>query len=301
MILCCGEALIDLIPGETGPQPLVGGSVLNTAVALGRLGAPVGLMTGLSSDAYGKQIEAHLTESQVDTSLCIRSDRPTTLAVVSFVNGQPQYEFRDDGSAMRMITSADIPPVPGTVQAMIFGGISLIGTPVSDALADMCVARPQSVATLLDANIRPGFVDDVTTYRERLDRMLRSVEIVKVSDEDLEWLYPDAADPIDLLLKAGPKVVVLTKGADGAEAFHASGLKAYGASRKVDVVDSVGAGDTFNAGFLKSLRDNGALSPAGISSVSKTALESALSLGAQAAAVTVSRAGANPPWANELE
>ena len=300
MILCCGEALIDLIPGEAGPTALVGGSVLNTAVALGRLGAPAGLLTGISSDAHGQSIEAHLRDSNVDTSLAIRSDRPTTLAVVHFENGQPRYEFRDEGSAMRMITNADLPEIPGNVTAMVFGGISLIGTPVSDTLADACVNRPKGIVALLDANIRPGFVDDVAAYRARLSRMLASVEIVKVSDEDLEWLLPDADDPVGELLAAGPTVVLLTKGADGAEAHTSDGLLARVAANSVEVVDTVGAGDTFNAGVLKSLHDQGKLTPAGLKEANPAAFEAALELAVRAAAITVSRAGANPPWAKEL-
>lgn len=300
MILCCGEALIDLLPGDDAPVPVVGGSVLNTAVALGRLGAPAGLLTGLSSDAYGKQIDAHLSESHVDTRLAVRSDRPTTLAVVHLENGQPTYEFRDEGSALRMITSADLAPIPASVEAMVFGGISLIGTPVADTLADACVHRPKGITALLDANIRPGFVDDVQSYRARLNRMIAATEIVKVSDEDLEWLYPSSPDPIRALLDMGPNLVLMTRGADGAEAHHASGVRAKIAAEPVTVIDSVGAGDTFNAGVLSSLRDQGALTPKGLADVSQTALETALSLGARAAAVTVSRAGANPPWAHEL-
>ena len=300
MILCCGEALIDLIPGETETQALVGGSVLNTAVALGRLGAPVGLLTGISSDEYGQKIDAHLADSHVASDLAIRNDRPTTLAVVRFENGQPQYEFRDEGSALRMITLADLPAIPDHVRAMVFGGISLIGTPVSDTLADACTGRPSGIVALLDANVRPGFVDDAPAYMARLKRMLTSVEIIKVSDEDLEWLLPDAAQPIAELLQMGPQIVLFTKGADGAEAHTKSGIIARAASQRVTVVDSVGAGDTFNAGFLKSMLDQGLLSSEGVATADEAALTRALQLGAKAAAITVSRAGANPPWAHEL-
>lgn len=302
MILCCGEALMDLIPKtDAGPaQALVGGSVLNTAVALGRLGASVGLLTGLSSDEYGQQIEAHLRESHVNTGFCVRSDRPTTLAVVSFPDGQPSYEFRDEGSALRMLTAADLPAIPDDIAAMVFGGISLIPAPVADTLAEACVTRPDTSLALLDANVRPGFIDDPDTYKSRLSRMLATAEIVKVSDEDLEWLLPDAKDPIATLLTMGPEIVLLTRGAEGSAAYRASGLAAEADAQKVDVVDTVGAGDTFNAGFLKSLADQGLLSKDGLKQADENALSQALAYGGRAAAITVSRAGANPPWANEL-
>lgn len=302
MILCCGEALMDLIPETaTGPaQALVGGSVLNTAVALGRLGASVGLMTGLSSDEYGQQIEAHLRDSKVDTSFCMRSDRPTTLAVVTFNDGQPSYEFRDEGSALRMLRPQDLPAIPDQVSAMVFGGISLIPAPVADTLAHACVERPASTVVLLDANVRPGFIDDPDTYRARLALMLATANIVKVSDEDLEWLLPDSRDPIADLLAQGPQMVLVTRGPDGSEAYRASGLVARAGAQKVEVEDTVGAGDTFNAGFLKTLADLGLLTKDGLESADETALVQALSYGGKAAAITVSRAGANPPWAHEI-
>lgn len=302
MIICCGEALIDLIPEtDAGPaQALVGGSVLNTAVALGRLGAEVGLITGVSSDTYGQQIEGHLSESQVDTSLCVRSDRPTTLAVVTFQNGQPRYEFRDEGSALRMLTPQEMPHVPDKTAAMVFGGISLIPTPVADTMAELCLKRPAQTVALLDANIRPGFITDVPAYSARLERMLAASDIVKVSDEDLEWLLPEAADPVAQLLSQGPSIVLLTKGAEGSEAHTAQGVTARAQASKVTVVDSVGAGDTFNAGILKSMSDQGILTKDGVRNASEAQLSTALTYGGRAAAVTVSRSGANPPWAAEL-
>ncbi|MEO9517722.1 MAG: carbohydrate kinase [Paracoccaceae bacterium] len=305
MILCCGEALIDLLPGENDtPLPLVGGSVLNTAVALGRLGAEVGLLTGLSSDAYGQQIEAHLDASHVSSAHCIRSDRPTTLAVVTLVDGQAQYRFEDEGSALRMIGVPDLPALPDTVQTMVFGGISLIPTPIADTLAHLCVNRPDDVICMLDANVRPGFVNDPKTYRARLQRMLAATDIIKVSDEDLEWLVPDTGsvqDAIAQLLDAGPSVVLFTEGAKGASAIRAGQDPVFVASRSVDVVDTVGAGDTFNAGVLHSLKVQGKLKKSELKSAPADVWRAALDFASGAAAITVSRAGANPPWANELE
>ena len=305
MILCCGEALIDLLPGENDtPLPLVGGSVLNTAVALGRLGAEVGMLTGLSSDAYGQQIEAHLDASQVSSVHCVRSDRPTTLAVVTLVDGQAQYKFEDEGSALRMIDVSDLPTLPDTVHTMVFGGISLIPTPIADTLAHLCVNRPSNVIGMLDANVRPGFVDDPDTYRARLQRMLAATDIIKVSDEDLEWLVPNAVsaeDGIAQMLAAGPSVVLFTEGAKGASAIRSGQDPVFVASRSVEVVDTVGAGDTFNAGVLHSLKVQGMLQKSDLSTAPADVWRTALDFASAAAAITVSRAGANPPWANELE
>jgi fructokinase len=153
---------------------------------------------------------------------------------------------------------------------------------------------------LIDANVRPDFIDDPADYRDRLDRMIASADIVKVSDEDLEWLLPDSANPVADMLARGPNLVLLTKGADGAEAHSAAGTQAHVASQPVTVVDTVGAGDTFNAGVLKSLLDSNALTRDGVRSASEDVLTRALARGSDAAAITVSRAGANPPWAHEL-
>lgn len=301
MILCCGEALIDLIPNPDGTTtPLVGGSVLNTAVALGRLGSTVGLLTGLSSDEYGRQIEASLVESHVSTEFAIRSDRPTTLAIVTLVDGQAQYRFEDEGSALRMIQTADLPAIPPSVTAMVFGGISLIPAPVADSLAHLCQNRPDGVVGMLDANVRPNFVDDPDTYRARLGGMLATTDILKVSDEDLEWLAPDAADPVANLLELGPKVVLLTEGSDGATAYRRSHPPVHVAARSVTVSDTVGAGDTFNAGVLHALSKHGALNPSTLEETPATIWTEALDFAARAAAITVSRPGANPPWAAEV-
>jgi len=304
MILCCGEALIDLLPGDGDERiPIVGGSVLNTAVALGRLGADVGLLTGLSTDQYGGLIEKHLDGSNVSTDLCIRSDRPTTLAVVTLVDGQAQYHFEDEGSAQRMIEVSDLPVLPDNLEAMSFGSISLIPLPIADTLAHLCVNAPDDAVVMLDANVRPGFVTEPDQYRARLQRMLTATDILKVSDEDLEWLVPDETDlptAIETLLGSGPSVILLTEGSKGAKAFRKGKPVVEVAAQRVQVVDTVGAGDTFNAGILKSLKDQGALTKASIRDLHDAGWETALAFAASTAAVTVSRKGANPPWAHEL-
>ncbi|MAC77196.1 MAG: carbohydrate kinase [Rhodobacteraceae bacterium] len=304
MILCCGEALIDLIPQGDTRVPHVGGAVLNTAVALGRLGEDVAMLTGLSSDDYGRLIEDHGAASHVGFGPSVRSDRPTTLAVGTLVDGQATYDFRDEGSALRDIRPADMAPPPPGTQAIVFGGISLINPPVADSLADYCRRHAGEALIMVDVNIRPGFITDPLTYRARLAAMIAVADILKVSDEDLAWLLPDAgshADAFAALLQMGPKMIVTTLGADGAEAIMASGLHVRVPSPAAQVADTVGAGDTFNAGLLSGLRRAGRLDKAAFPAVSETELSEALSLGTRAAAGTVARAGPNPPWAQELE
>jgi fructokinase len=306
MILCAGEALIDMLPrrtaeGEDAFVPHAGGSVFNTAIALGRLGAGAGYFGGLSTDFMGEILAASLAASRVDTSLCIRSPRPTTLAFVRLVDGQASYAFYDEGTAGRMLDPAALPVLPENVQALFFGGISLISEPCARAYEALMAREAFARVTMLDPNIRPGFITDEAAYRARLGRMLGMADIVKVSDEDLTWLLGPGhvADRAGELLALGPRLVFVTEGGAGARAYtveHEVRLRA----EQVTVVDTVGAGDTFNAGVLAELQKAGLLSKPALAKLSQGAIEAALSLAIRAAAVTVSRAGANPPWAAEI-
>mmetsp|Transcript_7227 Transcript_7227/g.12002 ORF Transcript_7227/g.12002 Transcript_7227/m.12002 type:complete len:309 (-) Transcript_7227:777-1703(-) len=305
MILCAGEALIDMIPNADGAfVPHVGGAVLNTAVALGRLGMPTGLLTGLSSDPFGQMIKAALDASHVSTAHAVRSDRNTTLAFVHLEDGQATYTFYDDNTATRAIQPGDMPTLPDETEAVFFGGISLCNPPVADSLLDLALAQPADRVVMADPNIRPSFVSDHEGYRTRLTALLGRADIVKLSDDDIHWVIPGDAPLHDkgrAVLEMGAKLLLLTEGSKGATAMCANGTEVFGAAQKVDMVDTVGAGDTFNAGALAALRNAGALSHAGLDALDAATLTDMLNLAARAAAVTVSRAGANPPWASELE
>ncbi|WP_171208145.1 MULTISPECIES: carbohydrate kinase [unclassified Ruegeria] len=309
MILCCGEALIDMIAeptasGADGFVPHSGGAVFNTAIALGRLGAPVGLLTGLSTDMFGQQLAAALQASHVETSHVIQSDRPTTLAFVQLKDGHASYNFVDENTAGRMLRPEDMPrQLPGAISALYFGGISLACEPCADAYAALLEQHGADRAVMLDPNIRPGFIKDQTRYRTRLNRMIAQADIVKVSDEDLDWIIPGPEtldEKVPLLLQAGPAVVIVTRGAEGATGYLADGRQTSVPVEPVKVVDTVGAGDTFNAGVLAALEEAGHLSKPGLRALPPATLRAALALGAKVAAVTVSRAGANPPWSHEI-
>ncbi|TVS07371.1 MAG: carbohydrate kinase [Rhodobacteraceae bacterium] len=305
MILCAGEALIDMLPRESAAgepcfAPYPGGAVFNTAVALGRLGAEVGFFCPLSADLFGAHLHAALEESGVDHTLCPAVDRPCTLAFVTSIEGQARYAFYDTGTALRELTEAELPALPEHVEALFLGGISLVGEPCGAAFAALC-AQADGRAVMIDPNIRPGFIRDEAAYRARLGAMMAQADIVKLSDEDLNWLLGagDIDDHAQALRAEGPAVVVVTEGARGARAFWPGGVAQQAASA-VQVVDTVGAGDTFNAGFMAGLARAGALSKPGIAGLTPEVLDQALAFGVRAAAVTVSRAGANPPWAGEI-
>lgn len=305
MIVSCGEALIDMLPrqstaGEEAFAPYAGGAVFNTAIALGRLGIPSGFFCGLSSDMFGDILRRTLTESGVDHSFCATLDRPTTLAFVRLVDGHASYAFFDENTAGRMITEAHLPTFGDEVEALHFGAISLIPEPCGSTYERLMRREHEARVVSLDPNIRPGFIADAAAHRARIDRMIVMSDILKMSDEDLSWFgMAGEEEAARVWLAAGPKIVIFTRGPRGAVAYTASEtVEVPGV--KVEVADTVGAGDTFNAGLLAALSQAGKLTKAGIANLSRDEIAAALSLGARAAAVTVSRPGANPPWAAEI-
>jgi fructokinase len=306
MIICCGEALIDMLPrrstlDEPAFAPYSGGAVFNTAVALGRLGVPVEFFSGLSSDLFGQQLRATLAESKVGSRYAHISGQPTTLAFVHLVDGHASYVFYDEGTAGRMLSTANLPAFESNVDAMLFGAISLIPEPCGSAYEALMQREAPKRVTMLDPNIRPAFIPDREKHLARIQRMIAMADILKLSDEDLGWFGATGApeDAIAQWLELGPKLVVMTRGNKGATGYTRN-HKVTVTPKPVKVIDTVGAGDTFNAGILASLHEQGALSKARINSLSEAEILNALTLGAAAAAVTVSRAGANPPWRHEL-
>lgn len=304
MILACGEALIDMLPrtstlGEQAFAPHAGGAVFNTAVALGRLGADVGLFSGISTDMLGEILIDSLKAAGVATDHAARSARPTTIALVKLVDGHATYAFYDENTAGRMLSEGDMPEAGA--DCWFFGGISLVAEPCGSVYEALQAREAPRAVTMIDPNIRPSFITDEGAYRARLSRMIARADIVKVSDEDLRWIMGDGdiADLAAQMVATGPMLVCVTEGSKGARGF---GRVANGqvAATPVTVVDTVGAGDTFNAGVLHALQRAGLLNKAALSALTEAQIADALALGARTAAITVSRAGANPPWSHEL-
>jgi len=307
MILCCGEALIDCLPrkladGSDAFQPVNGGSVYNTAIALGRLGHKVGLFAGMSTDFFGDSLREGLKASLVSPKFLRTKPLHTTLAMVKLTDGHAKYSFIDDASAGRMLTKADLPKLPKTVSALHFGSISLIPEPCGSTYEALMKREAKTRVISLDPNIRPTLIKDKAKHLKRLGRLIALADILKISDEDVKWMTgsTNLEKAAHGWLKKGAKIVAITKGGEGCMVFTKRfGFEAM--APKVKVADTVGAGDTFTAGFLYHLSENKLLNKKALAKIDDEALKAAAFYAMKAAAVTVSRVGADPPWLREMK
>ncbi|WP_405781690.1 carbohydrate kinase [Streptomyces sp. NBC_00859] len=304
MITVAGESLIDLVPqdaaapGEPLPAllPRLGGGPYNTAVALGRLGARVGFCSRVSTDGFGEALLDGLRTAGVDVSLVQRGPEPTTLAVAALGDdGSAGYGFYAEGSADRLFELPE--QLPSDVRALSLGTCSLVlepGASAYEALLRRESAR--GVFTLLDPNIRAGLIQDGDAYRKRFRGWLPDVTLLKLSEEDAQWLGGTPQE----WLAAGPEAVVVTHGGDGLTVRTRAGGEYAVPGAAVDVVDTIGAGDTVNAALLHSLAERDALSATATAALSGDDWTQVLGFAARSAALTCSRTGAQPPYAWEL-
>lgn len=300
MIYCCGEALIDLLPAKDsadGLQALTGGGPFNTAIALARLGLQAALFCPLSQDGFGARLSDQLQAEGVDLRLCPRPAAPTTLAVVTLQNGKAGYGFYTEGTALCSLRPADLPQI--TTGLALFGGISLGLEPCGagyEALFDACAPE---VLRMVDPNIRPAVIPDALAYRARLARMLPRADIVKLSDEDLAWLSDEPETQLQAWQAAGVALICVTLGDKGVRLIG-TGEDLTLPAPEVTLCDTIGAGDSFNAGLLAALQDMGLCHRAGLRGLSAAEIRATGSFGQKVAGVTVSRAGANPPRRADL-
>ncbi len=309
MILSCGEALIDLVPlGENinGYRPCLGGSPYNIAIALGRLEIPVGFFGKISMDFFGELLVKNLIDNQVDTRHIIRSPKLTTLSIVSLPHPdqEPQFLFYANDSVDRSLTISELPTeLPSTIEALHFGSISLVMEPGATALEQLMQRESGQRIISLDPNIRPNLITDKTSYLQRLERWLRWIDIIRVSVADLNWLYPDSDAEMIMKqwLNLGPSLGILTLGAQGAKAYTTEGIAVSVVAPSVQVIDTVGAGDSFLAAVLAYLYQQEILTHrTRIKKVSDSILTACLEYASRAAALNCSRAGADPARNSEL-
>jgi fructokinase len=303
VIVVGGEALVDLVPVDgQALQPRLGGGPFNIAVAIGRLGRPVGMLARLSTDTFGEALYRQLVEAGVDTTLVTRGAEPTALALATLgPDGSARYTFYTVGTAG--VAFADPGPLPPVVHALSVGSLGLVLEPGASSY-EAVLQREAKAGRLvaLDPNVRAALIADATAYRERFRGWLSDVSLLKLSIEDAEWLAEgmDTVAAVRQWLAHGPRAVVLTKGQDGLDVHTRSGLQVSAAAAPVAVVDTIGAGDTVQAALLARLDALGALQPDALGALDEAGWWDVLDFAARAAAITCSRPGADPPWAAEL-
>ncbi|MFD4987717.1 carbohydrate kinase [Streptomyces sp. NPDC058374] len=302
MIVVAGEALIDLVPQVRGDaltplRPVRGGGPYNTAVALARLGGEAAFCSRVSTDAFGASLLERLAEEGVATGLVQRGPEPTTLAVAAVgADGSASYAFYTGGTADRLFT---LPPaLPEPTRAVSFGTCSLVLEPGASAYEELMRREAaRGVLVALDPNIRAELIPDADAYRSRFRGWLPHVSLLKLSEEDADWLGLGLPE----LAAAGPAAVVLTRGGDGLTVRTREGTEHSVPGEKVEVVDTIGAGDTVNAALLHALAERDLLTPAAAAGLDAAGWAEILAFAARAAAVTCSRAGAEPPRGWEVE
>ncbi|HTG25777.1 MAG TPA: carbohydrate kinase [Reyranella sp.] len=307
MMLSCGDALVDFLPVTAVDRreafvPAVGGSCLNVAVGMARLGVETGFVGGISTDLFGRMIADHARASQVDLRFATLSDHQTTLAFVRTVGGEPQYAFYDEGTASRHWTYRSGVLPFDRIEAIHVGSTTLVDEQsAAETLALVQEAR-RSVAISFDPNCRPNLVTDKRRYVERMAAFAEAAHIVRMSDVDFDYLYgaEDPARRAAALLAAGASLVIVTRGAQGAEAWHKAARSVAVAAPAGPVVDTIGAGDSFQAALLFALQVMGRSEAASLAEMTADELRRALSFAARCAAITCSRPGADPPRRAEI-
>jgi fructokinase len=322
-VLVVGECLVDLAPAAASPshgtdalnaRPFValpGGGPANIAVGLARLGAHSAFAGRFSDAGFGPWLREHLEANGVDLRPSVPATQPATLAVVTLdEQGKASYAFYgpetadwhwgyDELPAPELVTSGEL-----AYQAVQIGSLATAFEPGAGVIARWLeeLRAGGRVSISFDPNVRAGLVSDMRRYRETIESFVARAHLVKASSDDLDVLYPGASvgDAARRWLAAGARVVVVTLGGDGAEAFLPDGSRVTAAPPAVEVVDTIGAGDSFSAAMLDFLGRRGELSPAALAALSATTLEAALRHAVTASAITCTRAGANPPTAAEL-
>jgi len=307
MLLSCGDALIDFLPvkaadGRDATVAVVGGSCLNIAVGTARLGAATGFVGGISTDLFGSMIADHAEASQVDLRYAARSEHQTTLAFVRSVNGEPQYAFYDEATASRNWTYRRGSIAFDEIDAIHIGSTTLIDEQGATETLAMVEDARGSVTISFDPNCRPNLVKHKARYVDRMDAFAAKAAIVRMSDVDFEFLYggDDYASKAKLLMAMGVSLVVVTRGNKGAQAWHREAGAIEVQAPTVNVVDTVGAGDSFQAALLFALRAIGQIETGSLAQMNSDEIRRVLSFASICAAITCGRAGADPPRQSDV-
>lgn len=307
MFIVCGEALFDVFATcdtATGMvlDGRIGGSPFNVALGLARLRQPVGFFGGIGTGFAGERLMRALADEGVASNAVARIDAPTTLSLIGLdAQGVPSYAFYGHGAADRLVQPDHLAAIPARANAFHFGSYSMVVQPVGATQRALVEREHRRSVISYDPNIRTNVEPDLDIWRATLLWMQPRTHLLKISDEDLELLYPGRTieDFAESALTAGTTLVIVTRGSKGAVAFHAAGCAAAEPVAVV-VIDTVGAGDTFQAALLTWLAEHGALTAAGIAALDLSSIADALRFAARAAAITCGRRGADLPRRFEL-
>jgi fructokinase len=293
-----GEALIDLIPEGADHKPVVGGGPANTAKALSKLGIDTQFIDGISSDQYGQKAKDELISVGVKLDYVKYSDKPTCLAIVSLSeSGSATYVFVIENTATFDFTANWLPKPQAERPALLhIGTLATVIEPGASVLFEWAKSSAKVAPIVFDPNIRPAVISDRKQYLAQVERWLAISSAVKVSEDDLKWLYPslDVEQVVNNWLTKGPSLIVVTYGDKGLTGYR-KGEAVSVEAVQVKVADTVGAGDTVGAILVEAIVKDG------LDSLTGSRLEMMLKRAAEAAAITVSRVGANPPTSEELE
>ena len=293
-----GEVLIDLIPDGAERKAVVGGGPANTAKALAKLGINTQFIDGISSDKYGQMALKELHKDNVKLDFVHFSDKPTCLAIVSLdSSGSATYEFVIEETATFDFTPSWLPdPVSNKPSLLHIGTLITALEPAASVLHKWASNLAKVAPIVFDPNIRPAVMGNRDEYVKQVERWIDIATAVKVSDDDINWLYPDKSidDVANAWLAKGAKLVVVTFGDKGLTAFSEQ-EKISVPAQKVIVADTVGAGDTVGAILVEAIIESG------LEKLHGEVLKKMLERAAKAAAITVSRTGAVPPTRDEIK
>ncbi|MGY8664298.1 carbohydrate kinase [Bradyrhizobium sp. UFLA05-109] len=311
MILVCGEALADLFVVERPDSGLtarvtLGGSPLNVAIGLARLEETAAFCGGISSDRLGMALRRKLESERVALDYVVNSDRLTTISIVTTdPSGQPSYSFHGEGKADREVGIDALPgSLPAEVCALTFGSYTLAVAPVADAYLALARREAGRRVISVDPNLRPTVTPNLEDWKRRFGAFLSIADIVKASEEDIAAAYGEDAKTDEVVadwFASGPSIVLVTHGGNGATSYLKSGEKFSVPGKPINVVDTVGAGDTFHAAILSHLSSSGKLSKECIADLTAPELARAIEFAVTAAAITCSRQGADLPRKAEVE
>ncbi|WP_260955775.1 carbohydrate kinase family protein [Pseudomonas citri] len=312
MYLVCGEALFDFFSDNEADGPasqvnyraIAGGSPFNVAVGLRRLGVESALFTGLSTDFLGRRLQQVLLNEGVSPQYLLDVDAPTTLAMVAVgANGSPHYSFRGEGCADRQLRLAHLPQLGPEVRGVHLGSYSLVVPPVADTL--LALAQRESGRRLisLDPNVRLNPQPNIEVWRARIAMLVEYADLIKVSDEDLSLLYPgiDPQAVIEVWLEQRCQLVFLTRGGQGATVFSRQHGSWSLPACPVKMVDTVGAGDTFQAALIAWLTEQQLDSIEGLQSLTRVQIGAMLEFAMRAAALTCGKTGPDLPYRRQLD